>query len=348
MLKKITVAFLLLCLALSMTACGNKTDDTADASDASATATAQGREYDSLKTQTMGKTTTNLFFEWTVNSVYVETGALDIYMPTEGTKYVVADITVRNIDDEAILVGNYDFEILWGSGDTEGDYAYMSFYDEMFPDEQELAVGDSLSGKLVFEVPTDTENVSIIYQEYYVETLSILGKNLYEDDTATTGDTYCLDVALADVETFSTERSTETYAQAIGEASDNRFFQWTVNSVRSETGALNNYDPEDGTKYIIANITVTNIYDEPVAVGSYDYMVSWGDGENDWDYSYKSFYDGMFPDDTQLAAGESITGDVVFEVPMDAENVSVIYEEYFSDDTTGDIYKVDVSLLELA
>ena len=48
----------------------------------------------------------------------------------------------------------------------------------------------------------------------------------------------------------------------------------------------------------------------------------------------------MLAGEYTLKAGEKISGDLVFEVPAESTYFMIVYEESFSDDTTGDLFVV--------
>lgn len=185
MTKKLIAILLCLSLMFSFAACGGSGNDVINslASSVDTAIKAQGREYENLIIQQIGETTANSFFEWTVKSVRVEKNDLGGYPPSEGTIYLIADILVTNIFTRPVPVGSYDYIIVWGDGDGEYDYAYQQFYDEMFPDDITLEVGESVQGEVVFEVPITAETASIIYEE------------IYDDDFV--GNTYCVNVDLS-------------------------------------------------------------------------------------------------------------------------------------------------------
>ena len=57
-----------------------------------------------------------------------------------------------------------------------------------------------------------------------------------------------------------------------------------------------------------------------------------------------SFYDEMIPDTVDLAAGDTLTGDLVFEISEDVKEVLLDYEEFWSDGSTGNTNWFDLSL----
>lgn len=179
-MKKFLAGVLALSLVLSMSACGGSGSggegDGASGSGGGVVdrvgkmLTAQGREYDKLITGSVGETLTNTFFSFTINDVKAA-DELDGYTPqTEGNKFIIADVTVKNVADDSIPVGNFDFTILWNTEEelSETDkMAYEVFTDGMYPDEVDLEKDGTLSGTLVFEIPADVNEFGIVYDELY-------------------------------------------------------------------------------------------------------------------------------------------------------------------------------------
>lgn len=161
-MKRILSMMAILCLALTATACGgsesshNPLQGIVD----------KNSSDDHSSFAEVGETTENSFFAWTVHDIAIAK-EYEGYPAAKGYKYVIADITVKNISDQLINVGNYDYMIAWGEGDDEMDYAYESFGDEMFPDDMDLRYKKEVSGKLVFEVPINASDLYIIYEEVY-------------------------------------------------------------------------------------------------------------------------------------------------------------------------------------
>ncbi|MDR2105928.1 MAG: DUF4352 domain-containing protein [Coriobacteriales bacterium] len=148
---------------------------------------AEGRPYNNVITGEVGDTLTNTFFDWTVNSVTTEeTLTIDgEEFEPEGIdyKFVLVDITTKNVYDQVNPMSCSDFTILWDEdGETTEDVPYGEFMDGMYPEEFDQAVGESDSGILVFEVPKNVDSVIIAYYE------------LWEDDFE--GDTYLFEVDL--------------------------------------------------------------------------------------------------------------------------------------------------------
>lgn len=127
----------------------------------------------------------------------------------------------------------------------------------------------------------------------------------------------------------------------VGDTMKNSFFNWKVNSVKTAT-KLSGKSAGSGKKFVVVSITVKNTTDEDYEVGNYDfigYMEASEDGHLDTE---DSFYDSMYPNETTLSAGKSLTGDLVFVVDSDVDEIVVDYIEFYGDDSTGNTNWVDL------
>lgn len=182
MKKKLVALALCVMMALSIMGC-SKEEATGTISNfadqAAKLLEAGGREYDKLYTAGMNEALKNSFFECTVTGAELA-DELSGYAPeTEGYKFLKVDITVKNTFGDTIPVGNYDFYLMWNGGN---DVGYMEFMEGMYPDDVELADGESLSGFLVFEVPADISDIMLMYDE------------IWDDDFV--GNSYAISVVL--------------------------------------------------------------------------------------------------------------------------------------------------------
>ncbi len=108
---------------------------------------------------------------------------------------------------------------------------------------------------------------------------------------------------------------------------------------------VNDYVPEDeGYTHLCVNITLTNTTKTTIPVGVYDFVAYWGEGEDEYDFAIdEEFTQGQYPLDMQLAAGESVTGDVYFIVPDSKTQFSLEYLEVYDDDFEGNKYIVKIT-----
>lgn len=119
----------------------------------------------------MGDTMKTYFFDYTVNSAYL-CDEFEGYVPTEGNRLLVSEVTVKNTFYESIVMYDTDFQIQWNSSE-EDDFDFpITLYtdpvsDKQLPAEYELGVNKEMTGLLVFEVPEGRKDFSISYLELF-------------------------------------------------------------------------------------------------------------------------------------------------------------------------------------
>lgn len=112
------------------------------------------------------------FFDYTVNSAYL-CDEYEGYTPSDGYEILVADVTIKNTFTSTLPMYDTDFQVQWND---EADDAYGFpitldlndvLNDQMLPGEYELAIGKSINGLLVYEVPAGNKDFSISYLEMF-------------------------------------------------------------------------------------------------------------------------------------------------------------------------------------
>ena len=122
----------------------------------------------------LGDTMHTYWFDYTVNSAYL-CDEFEGYKPSEGYEILVADVTVKNTVSDTITMFDTDFQIQW---DDYSDDAYdvpITFYLEddvvlnkdMLPGEYDLNKNESITGLLVYEIPTGNKDFSISFLEVF-------------------------------------------------------------------------------------------------------------------------------------------------------------------------------------
>lgn len=137
--------------------------------------------------------------------------------------------------------------------------------------------------------------------------------------------------------------NTGTGVAGVGDTIVNEFFDWTVNSVTTKT-TVSGQSAGEGKKFVIINMTMKNNEDYDFDTGNYEFRGIVDSADTLGIDSMNAFYDDMIPDEFSLAQGESVTGDVIFEVDEDLESMLVNYEEFFGDDSIGNIYWFELKL----
>ena len=133
----------------------------------------------------------------------------------------------------------------------------------------------------------------------------------------------------------------------MGETMHTYFFDYTVNRAYL-CDTFEGYGPsQEGYVLLAADVTVKNTHTESIVMYDTDFRIQWG-AEDIYDapitYYTNSASDEQLPMEYELAAGETRTGLLVFEVPDDQKDFSISYLELFENGTEegeeGDLFSV--------
>ena len=122
----------------------------------------------------LGDTLHSVFMNFSVNSA----GDYHGHAAPEGSRVLVVELTVKNTFKESLPMWDDDFQAQWTASETTDEFAWPitegedgadldPVADEQFPAEYELAVGESRTGTLVFDVPEDEKDFSISHMELF-------------------------------------------------------------------------------------------------------------------------------------------------------------------------------------
>lgn len=132
-------------------------------------------------------------------------------------------------------------------------------------------------------------------------------------------------------------------AYAIGDKISTAFFTFTVKSaafVDEYAGAT----AGEGRRLVDVVIATTNTFGDDIPMFDTDYIILWGDGENDWNYCLDPLDATMAESEYTLTDGETMERHYIFEVAADATGLEICYTEFYDDDSTGDSYFVAIGL----
>ena len=136
----------------------------------------------------------------------------------------------------------------------------------------------------------------------------------------------------------------------VGNTLSNVFFDWTVKSVTT-TDSLTDLAGDKRTpvvsnsRFVVVDTTVKNTTGSTIPVGDYDFFIMYEhNGKYVEDVAYNNFKTDMYPSNTQLVAGATASGLVVFDAPVDVTFVLICYYEIYDSGAVGDPYLFTVTL----
>jgi len=112
------------------------------------------------------------------------------------------------------------------------------------------------------------------------------------------------------------------------------------------------YTAAEGNRLIVCSVKVKNTFGETIPMYDSDFQLQWGNiggDDDDYTFSLDAFNDTMMPLEYELADGEEVTYDLVFEAPADVKDFGLVYlEEYYtgseSESGTGDFFSVNFTV----
>ena len=180
-LLSLTLALLLLALA----ACGGDSGGR-DPGGSGGAGNGEVQAEDGYAEARIGDLVHSYFMDFTVNSAYTASEYHGHTAP-EGMKVLVVEITIKNTFNESLPMYDDDFQGQWSASSETDEFSWPitegeggsdldTVAEEQLPAEYELAVNESRTGDLVFDVPADEKDFSISHLE------------LFDDDSE--GDTF--------------------------------------------------------------------------------------------------------------------------------------------------------------
>lgn len=237
----------------------------------------------------------------------------DFSQPEEGKKFVAVELVLVNQTDSPISVSSMLQMQLKDDTNQRYDVDLMAstVIDESSPD-GELSPGERVRGKIGFQIPEDATGLVFVF----------------DADVWGTGKVF--------VELGPEPVSVEPPAALPGEQAQTMFavgdiiemgdLTLTVNEVTYPPGDSFNA-PDEGKKFVVVDLTITNQASEAVSVSSLLQMTLKDDtGQSyDVDLMASAAADGSSPDG-EIAPGETIRGQVGYQVPEDATGLVFVFD----------------------
>lgn len=149
----------------------------------------------------------------------------------------------------------------------------------------------------------------------------------------------------------------KTLNGGIGDTISTMFFDYTVTTARLED-EMQGMLGHDGYKLLVVDVTVTNNSKNAITMSDSDFFISWGEGDQDYDYPISMYTttqlsDRQMPAQYDLGEASSKSGELIFAVPPEKTDFALKTQDYYTEgDSTeaveGDIYSVTFKIGEEA
>lgn len=144
-----------------------------------------------------------------------------------------------------------------------------------------------------------------------------------------------------DADASDNEDSGEVHELAQNDVMHSVFFDLQVNSVET-ADALEEWVPHEGYTFLIVNVSITNTFGADIPMSYVDFPALWNDGEDgtypDSDFSI------AFPEQYVIAEGATETGNLIYSVPLDQDEVVIEYYDLFTNGTRGDTFNLHIAV----
>lgn len=137
----------------------------------------------------------------------------------------------------------------------------------------------------------------------------------------------------------------QTYEKGMNEYNQTEFFKFQVKEAYRADTVGDFYLEDDDYEFLCVYVEVINTYNKEIPVGTYDFTILWGDGEEDFSYA-EAQDDGFgidnYPEDSALQVGETAAGNVYFAIPKSCTSLKLEYLEYYTDEFEGNTFLIDL------
>ena len=135
----------------------------------------------------------------------------------------------------------------------------------------------------------------------------------------------------------------------VGDTISTAFFDFTVNDAHT-ADSYGSLTPAEGNTFCIVNVTVHNTMRQSLPMFDTDFVLFWGPGDSDGSFPVthddpSRRTDKMLEESYYIGINETVTGDLVYEMPKTHDPEGILYfEEYFENGEYGDYYTVTFPL----
>lgn len=123
------------------------------------------------------------------------------------------------------------------------------------------------------------------------------------------------------------------------------FFEYKINSVTS-LPSIGIIFPDSQNKFVIVNITITNLLPETLPMYYDDFQIKWGESAAETASPiYSIILNNKIKNKFNLNINESVSGNLIFEVPNNKKELKLEYIEIFENALVGSTYQIKFKII---
>lgn len=119
------------------------------------------------------------------------------------------------------------------------------------------------------------------------------------------------------------------------------FFKYAVLSAETADIVEGYKAKNEGETFLIVKTSIKSVFKKDIPMSIYDFELKWGKSDDDMTYAEENFADGQFSDNWTISPEETSDGNLIFVVPADEKNFSLVYQENWDDGFVGNTYSIN-------
>jgi hypothetical protein len=134
----------------------------------------------------------------------------------------------------------------------------------------------------------------------------------------------------------------------VGQTYNTKWFDFTINEITTAEVYNEYLPPDESYQFVVVNITEENTFGEALSMSCWDFKLEAEGMKESDEYAREDFKDDpkVMPTSFELAPGSSVEYQLVFCVPKEIHDISLVYLEIDEDNKAGSTYQVNYTLPE--
>ena len=167
-MKKILTMIIVLALPLAFVGCGSEKTQESSSSSSSSSSSLESTQESKETEYKVGDVINFEGEEVTVTNVEKNYDTGNQYLtPKTGNEFVKVTINIKNISNNEISVGAFEFELQNSKGSIENIVSPTYSLEDVF-DNAKLVPGGERSGSMIFEAPKDDTGLKLVYKPSFL------------------------------------------------------------------------------------------------------------------------------------------------------------------------------------